>query len=281
LNQEKTTLKAHQLEQIEIDLLLEAILRRYGYDFKNYARASIRRRIMKFMRANDLATISNLIPLLMHDKKFFGSMVKEFSITVTEMFRDPSVFLALRQEVVPVLKSFPFIRAWNAGCATGEEAYSLAILLKEEGMLKRATFFATDFNDTALETAREGVYDAEQFKKFTGSYQRAGGTGSLSDYYHARYKKALIDAELRKKITFANHNLVNDRVFTESHLIMCRNVLIYFNSELQDRVLRIFYESLVTGGFLCLGQKESLLFSSVQECFVEVDQKNKIYKKIR
>lgn len=206
-------------------------------------------------------------------------MVMEFSITVTEMFRDPSMYLSLRDNIIPVLKSYPFIKIWHAGCATGEEAYSLAILIEEEGLGEKATFFATDFNDAALGKAKEGIFDLSNVRQDTENYQKAGGRRSFSDYYHARYGAMAIKNALKEKITFANHNLVIDQVFSETHLICCRNVLIYFNRGLQERVLGLFYDSLVNGGFLCLGLKESLLFSGFQEKFKEIDGKNKIFQK--
>jgi chemotaxis protein methyltransferase CheR len=272
-------MKQNDRENLEIELLLTAIHGCYGYDFRCYARASIRRRIIQFMRLTEAASISEMIPKVIHDESFFERIVREFSITVTEMFRDPQMFLALREKIIPLLKSYPFIKIWHAGCATGEEAYSLAILIEEEGLEKRTTFFATDFNDNALEKAKEGIFSLENARQYSQNYQQAGGKYSLSDYYHARYGAMAIKSELKKTITFANHNLVVDQVFTETNLILCRNVLIYFNKELQDRVLELFYESLVFGGFLCLGSKESLLFSKYQDKFRAIDIKNKIYQK--
>jgi chemotaxis protein methyltransferase CheR len=267
------------IENIEIELLLEALFKRYGYDFRSYARASVRRRIIQFMQHTDFQTISSMIPRLIHDESFFEKMVMEFSITVTEMFRDPSMYLSLRNNIIPVLKSYPFIKIWHAGCATGEEAYSLAILMEEEGLGEKATFFATDFNDAALGKAKEGIFDLSNVQQYTENYQKAGGRSSFSDYYHARYGAMAIKNALKEKITFANHNLVIDQVFSETHLICCRNVLIYFNRELQERVLGLFYDSLVNGGYLCLGLKESLLLSGFQKKFKEIDGKNKIFQK--
>ncbi|MBU0676042.1 MAG: protein-glutamate O-methyltransferase CheR [Proteobacteria bacterium] len=273
-------MKLHEIENIEVELLLEAIFQRYGYDFRGYARASIRRRIKQFMEGSKIATISEMIPRVIHDESLFNEMVREFSITVTEMFRDPAMFLALRENVLPVLKSYPYIKIWHAGCATGEEAYSLTILIKEYGLAERATIFATDFNDHALSLAKTGIYDLNNAKQYSLNYQKAGGNGSFADYYHSRYDAMMMNNELKKKITFANHNLVVDQVFSETHLIFCRNVLIYFNRELQDRVLQLFHESLVHGGFLCLGTKESLMFSRVEDRFKTIDKKNKIFQKI-
>lgn len=273
-------MKLHNRENLEIELLLEAVYKCYGYDFRCYARASIRRRILQFMHFTGVESISAMIPMVIHDPSFFEKLVREFSITVTEMFRDPQMFLALRTEIIPVLKSHPYIKIWHAGCATGEEAYSLAIVIEEEGLAKRTTFFATDFNDAALATAKEGIFRLENVRQYSENYQQAGGKYSLADYYHAKYEAMAIKRLLKEKITFANHNLVADQVFTETHLILCRNVLIYFNKELQERVIGLFFESLIHGGFLCLGTKESLLFSRYQDKFRAVDLKNKIYQKI-
>ena len=272
-------MKSGDIETIEIRLLLDTIFLRYGYDFRGYAKASIRRRILQFMKMSGTACISDMIPRLIHDESYFEKMVMEFSITVTEMFRDPSLFLTLRQKVLPLLKSHPFIKVWHAGCATGEEAYSLAILIHEEALDKRTTFFATDFNDNALKKAKAGILELECARQYSQNYQLSGGKGSFSDYYHARYGALAIKRGLKKKITFANHNLVTDQVFSETHLILCRNVMIYFDKALQERVIRLLYESLVHGGFLCLGMKESLLFSEYQDKFRVIDQKNKIFQK--
>jgi chemotaxis protein methyltransferase CheR len=272
-------MKQNEIEAIEVDLLLEAIFQRYGYDFRSYARASIDRRIHQFIAARGIARISDLIPRCIHDEGLFSELAQQFSISVTEMFRDPFVYRALREQVVPIIASFPFIKVWHAGCATGEEAYSLAIVLAEAGLSDRATIFGTDFNDAALERARQGIYPADRVQEFTRSYQEAGGTASFSEYYHAGYGSAAMDSRLKDKITFANHNLAVDAVFGEMHLIVCRNVLIYFDRELQDRVLRLFGESLVRGGFLCLGTKEDIRFSDVAEDFEVVDRSARIYKK--
>jgi len=268
-----------KIEEIEIGLLLEAIFQRYGYDFRHYSRASIERRVRQFQGKSGCSTISEMIPKLLHDASFFEVFVREFSITVTDMFRDPFVYRSLRKNVVPILKTYPFVKIWHAGCATGEEAYSLAIVLKEEGVYDRATLFATDFNDAALDEAKKGIYALDNAKKFTTNYQAAGGTSSFSEYYHARYQAMAINTSLRENITFANHNLVTDSVFGEMHFIMCRNVLIYFEKALQDRVLNLFSDSLVHGGMLCLGTKESLRFSNVKNRFQTIDEDARIYRK--
>lgn len=269
----------NKIEAIEISLLLDAIFERYGYDFRCYARASIERRVRHFLRTSGCKTISEMIPKLLHQEAFFGKLVQDFSITVTEMFRDPLAYRSIRRNVVPVLKTYPFIKIWHAGCSSGEEAYSLAILLQEANLYDRATIFATDFNDVVLEKAGEGIYALDDIKQFTSNHQRSGGTKSLSEYYHASYGAVAINQSLKENITFANHNLVTDGVFGEMHLILCRNVLIYFDRTLQNRVLSLFNDSLIQGGFLCLGSKESLQFSDVQDHFKAIDGKWRIYQK--
>jgi len=271
---------SQSVEKTEIDLLLNAIFQHYGYDFRNYAKASIRRRVQHFLAKTHYSKISEMIPRLLYDEDFAQSMMQEFSVMVTEMFRDPSFYRAVRQDVIPYLKTYPFIKVWHAGCATGEEVYSLAILLQEEDIYERATIFATDFNDAALQTAREGIYSLKDIQHYTKNYQLAGGVRSFADYYHAQYESAIMEPALKKNLTFANHNLVTDGVFSEVHLIFCRNVLIYFDKELQNRVLTLFAESLSYGGFLCLGTKETLQFSRVQDQFKIVNSQEKVYQKV-
>jgi len=272
-------MKHSEIEKIEIDLLLEAVFRRYGYDFRSYARASVARRVRLFRQQSGCGSISEMIPKVLSDEAFFEGLVRTFSITVTEMFRDPETYHFLRKKVIPFLKTHPYFKVWHAGCASGEEVYSLAILLQEEGLYDRATVFATDFNDDALEKAREGVFALDNAKDFTKNYQVAGGTRSFSDYYHAQYGAIAIDKSLKKNVTFANHNLVADGVFSETHLIMCRNVLIYFDRELKDRALNLFCDSLAPGGFLCLGSKEDLAFSDVKDRFEVFDRMHRIFRK--
>jgi len=272
-------MKPAELEHVEIELLLEAIFRRYGYDFRSYARASIERRIRQFMVKEGCATIAEMIPKLLHDAVFFSHLARYFSISVTELFRDPWAYQVIREKVIPLLKTWPHVKIWHAGCATGEEVYSLAIVLKEEGVYDRVTIYATDFNDEALERAREGIYGLDKIQEATRNYQRTGGTGSFSEYYHARYQAAAMDSSLKKRMVFSGHNLATDSLFGEMHLIFCRNVLIYFNRDLQNRVLGLFTESLVHGGFLCLGSKEDLRFTDVCDRFEVVDDRARIYKK--
>jgi chemotaxis protein methyltransferase CheR len=272
-------MKDKNLEPIEIDLLLEAVFRRYGYDFRSYARASIERRIKQFMLREGCASVSEMIPKILNDREFFARLTQYFSVTVTEMFRDPFVFRAVREVLVPLLRIWPHFKIWHAGCATGEEVYSLAIVLKEEGVYDRATIYATDFNDESLGRARDGIYKIGNMKESTQNYIQAGGKVSLSEYYHAKYDAVAMDGSLKERITFANHNLSVDEVFGEMHVVFCRNVLIYFNRELQNRALRLFTESLVHGGFLCLGTKEDLRFTDVNKLYTVVDKKAKIYRK--
>ena len=273
------------IENVEITLLLEAIFQRYGYDFRNYARASIKRRILAFLAAHpdlielDDEKISRLIPLILYDQDLFQKLLQYFSVTVTEMFRDPEMFKALREQIIPYLKTFPHVRIWHAGCSTGEEVYSTAIILKEEGMYDKTTIYATDFNDEALESASKGIFKLEDGKDFSKNYQKSGGKKSLSSYYHANYDAMIFDKNLRKNVTFSNHNLVLDGSFGQMHLIICRNVLIYFDKTLQSRIFSLFNESLCDNGFLVLGSKETLSFSSMEEQFSALDKKWKIYQK--
>ena len=267
------------LEAIEVDLLLEAIWQRYGYDFRAYARATIERRVRQFVSGSGLASVSELIPKVLHDAQFFSQLARYFSIPVTELFRDPFVYRTVRDKVLPLLRTWPHIKIWHAGCASGEEAYSMAIVLKEAGLFDRATLYATDFNDEALARARAGIYDIEKIKEATRNYQQVGGTGAFSDYYHAAYNAAAMDAALRQRIVFSNHNLMSDGIFGDMHLVFCRNVLIYFNRELQNRVLTLLTDSLVHGGFLCLGTKEDLQLSGHFDRYEVIDRKAQIYRK--
>jgi len=267
------------LEHLELDLFLEAIYRYHGYDFRSYSKASMKRRVRQLRVISGHATIADMIPRVLHDRIFFEQVLKTFSISVTEFFRDPYLFNTVREKLVPLLKTWPNIKIWHAGCATGEEVYSLAILLKEEGLYDRTTIYATDFSSDALEQATAGIYEPARLQEGTRNYQKAGGARSFSEYYHAKYGAAVMDPSLKERLVFSNHNLATDGVFGEMHLIFCRNVLIYFNRELQDRALGLFAESLTHGGFLCLGSKESIRFSQVQSCFKNIDDHAKIYKK--
>ncbi len=268
-----------EIEDLELELLLEAIYRRYGHDFRLYAQASMRRRVQGLLPQFRCERISQLIPMMLHQPAEFKRMLPQFSVTVTEMFRDPDFYLALRKKVVPYLRTYPFIKIWLAGCATGEEVYSLAILLKEEGLYDRATIFATDFNDAALQVARDGIYPIDNLREFSTQYQLAGGSDSLSSYFYAGFENVIMDQSLRERVTFANHNLVTDGVFGEMHLVFCRNVMIYFQRELQNRVLRLFRDSLIHKGFLCLGSKETISFLDDSQTFDTLDPDHRIYRK--
>ncbi len=272
-------MEGDKAEAIELDVLLEAIHRRYGHDFRGYSRSHIIRRVKSFLAKSGQDSVAELIPKVLRDEAFFEKLVFELSVTVTQMFRDPPVFKSIRTKVVPILRTYPFLRIWVAGCATGEEAYSIAILLKEEGLYDHSTIFATDFNDTALEKARDGIYDLDQIRQSTENYQRSGGPKSFSEYYHAEFGAARLDQSLKNKLVFANHNLSTDSVFSEMHLILCRNVMIYFDKELQDRVFGLFSDSLVRGGFLCIGTSEEVQFSNFRKNFSRTDYESRIFRR--
>jgi len=267
-------------EKIEIDLLIRAIYLKYGYDFRDYSKASRRRRILGRLSKSKLSTISEMQHKLLHDPVFFEKLLLDLTVNVSEMFRDPLFFKAVRETVVPELKKRPLIKVWHAGCSTGEEVYSMAILLREEGILDASTIYATDVNEAVLADAKKGVFPIEKMKDYTRNYKMAGGLASFADYYTARYDHVIMDRGLKKNIVFSDHNLVTDGVFGEIDLIVCRNVLIYFNRELQDRVFGLFSESLRKGGFLCLGSKESMMFSKYADRFESVINKEKIYRRL-
>jgi chemotaxis protein methyltransferase CheR len=265
--------------ETEIQLLLETLFKKYGYDFRQYSEAHIRRRILNRLALWGLKTADQLGDKIQADGAAAAQLLQDLSITVTEMFRDPAFYLALREKVIPVLKTYSFIKIWHAGCSTGEEAYSMAVILKEEGLYQRSTIYATDFNQQVLNRAKEGIYSSDMIRAYTSNYLKAGGQESFSDYYTAKYNGVIMDQSLKKNIVWANHNLVTDSVFAEVHLILCRNVLIYFNKDLQNRVQSLFFESLINGGILCLGIKESLRFSNVHEKYQELDRNYRIFKK--
>lgn len=267
------------IENIELDLLTEAIFRKYGYDFRDYAYPSLSRRVSDFLRKYKFNYISEVIPKVLRNDLLFEKFISTMSVSVTEMFRDPQVYKAFRTKAIPTLKTFPRINIWHAGCCTGEEVYSFAIMLKEEGLYDRATIYATDIDNDSIEKAREGIYPIENIKQGTENYLKSGGKCAFSDYYHAKYGKVLIDKSLKEHITFSTHNLVNDGIFNQMHLIICRNVLIYFNKELQNHVLTLFSDSLIHNGILLLGNKESLDFSKVSKEFEVISGKNKVFRK--
>jgi chemotaxis protein methyltransferase CheR len=269
-----------EVEDLEIVLLLEAVFRRYGYDFRDYSLAHLRRRMRHRLALSGLPDLGAMLHRVLSDRVFFELLLRDLSISVTEMFRDPDIYLRIRNDVVPRLKTYPFVKIWHAGCATGEEVYSMAILLHEEGLLERCQIYATDFNQLSLKKAKEGIYPPDQIRLFTGNYQKGGGRESFSDYYTADDDAVILKSWLKKKIVFADHNLVTDTVFSEVQIVVCRNVLIYFNRELQKRIFNTFYESLCPGGFLLLGSKESLRPTEQAGRFETLYPEEKIYRKV-
>ena len=265
--------------EIEMQLLIDAIFLKYHYDFRTYAGASIKRRLVAAMSHFGCRTLSQLQDRMLHDARLFPRLLDYLTVQVSEMFRDPDYFRALREAVVPLLKTYPSLKVWVAGCSAGEEAYSLAILLREEGLLERTLIYATDINPQALKLAEAGIYDVGRLAGFTDNHRRSGATTSLSDHYTAAYGRAVFDRTLRKHMVFSDHSLATDSVFAEMHLVSCRNVLIYFNRELQDRALALFAESLCRKGFLGIGSKESLRFSAQADAFDELVPLQRIYQK--
>ncbi len=268
-----------EIEKIEVDLLLEAVYKRYGYDFRKYSRASVERRLLQFKEDKGYQTFCEVIEQLLRRQELFHQLSPYFSISVTALFRDPFFYKEFREKVVPMLRTWPHFKVWHAGCATGEEPYSMAILLNDCELLNRATLYATDISQSALDIARQGAYPLDIIKQGSVNYLQSGGNHPLSDYYRAKYGAAMLSGLLKRHITFSRHNLVMDKSFGEMQVIICRNVLIYFNSELQNQVLQLFFDSLEYGGYLCLGDKESLMFSAVKNDFSVVDEKARIYKK--
>lgn len=269
------------VEAIEIDLLLEGIYRCYGYDFREYAPASLRRRILNALRAENLETVSGLQERVLHEPAAMDRLLLALSVNVTTMFRDPDFYLTFRKKVVPLMRTYPSIRIWHAGCSTGEEVYSMAILLEEEGLYPRCKLYATDLNEAVLKKAREGIFPLETMREYTENYLNAGGKQAFSEYYTAAYGSAIMRPSLRKNITFAQHNLVTDGRFNEFHVILCRNVTIYFNKVLQQRVHDLLYSSLIRFGILGLGSKESLRFTRHEDCYDELVGGITLYRKVK
>ena len=268
------------LERIEVALLLEGIYRQYGFDFRSYAYASIRRRLWKRIEAEGLTSVSALQERVLHEPEMMEKLLLDLSINVTAMFRDPGFYVAFRNKVVPLLRTYPFIRLWHAGCSTGEEVFSMAILLREEGLYERARIYATDINEVVLQRAKAGIFPIDRMQEYTENYIRAGGKRSFSEYYTAKYGGALFDQSLTKNVVFSQHNLVTDKSFSEFNVILCRNVLIYFDKELQTKVHELFYDSLGMFGILCLGSKESMRFLRYEQCYEQMVPE-KIYRKVR
>jgi len=261
-------------------VLLEGVFRRYGFDFRNYARASLRRRLRRRRDLEGIPTVSGLLERLLHDPLCMERLLLDLSINVTAMFRDPEFYRAFRRTVVPMLRTYPYVRIWNAGCSTGEETYSLAILLAEEGLLDRTRIYATDINQAVLARARDGVFPLEKMREYTENYQAAGGTRAFSEYYLAAYDGVRFDPMLAANVVFAQHNLVADRSFNEFHVVLCRNVLIYFDKTLQDRVHHLFFDSLTRFGILALGQKESVAFSPHEADYQPLDDAQRLYRRV-
>jgi len=265
---------------VELSLLLEAIFHKYHYDFRRYSEASLKRRVHTALAHFGCETISGLQERVLHESRVFGELLRFLTVQVSEFFRDPSYFRAIREKVVPYLETYPSIKVWVPGCATGEEAYSLAIVLAEEGLLDRTLIYATDINPESLRTAEEGIYAVDRFARFSESYRLAGGRASLSSYYMAQYSSAIIARSLKQSILFSDHSLATDSVFAEVELVSCRNVLIYFERELQDRAVGVLHDSLCRKGFLGLGSKESLRFSAHATAFTELVPADRIYQRI-
>ncbi len=265
---------------LELGLLLEAIYQKYHYDFRQYAEASLRRRLSAALVQLRCATLSDLQRRVLHEPKAFSELLRFLTVQVSELFRDPPYYRAIRERVLPYLRTYPSIKIWVAGCSTGEEAYSLAIILQEEGLLDRAMIYATDINGESLRAAEAGVYQSDRFARFSENYLAAGGRGSLSEFYTANYASAVMDRSLRKAILFSDHSLATDSTFAEVELVSCRNVLIYFERELQERAIGVLRDSLCRKGFLGLGSKETLRFSAHAPAFTEFASDERIYQRI-
>jgi chemotaxis protein methyltransferase CheR len=274
------TLPKPKLEDIEIQLLLEGLYRYWGYDFRNYASSSLKRRIHNFLRKEAFISVSELQARVLHDRECLERFLLNLTVNVTSMFRDPSFYLALRNEVIPLLRTYPFIRVWHAGCSTGEEVYSMAILLQEEKLYQRCRIYATDFNEKVLQKAKTGIFSLKLMQDYTQLYLKAGGKESFSEYYTAAYDHAIFRPFLRDNIVFAQHNLATDSSFNEFHIIICRNVLIYFNQTLQKRVHELFYHSLCPFGILGLGRQESIRFTNHDQQYQELVKGEKLYRRL-
>src|SRR5438067_1933828 len=269
------------LEDVEVQLLTEGIYRHYGFDFRDYSLPSLRRRIWKRVYAEGLSTISGLLEKVLHDSDCMERLLLDLSITTKAMFRDPSFYAAFRQKVVPLLRTYPFARIWHAGCSTGEEVYSMAILLQEEGLYERCRIYATDINEAVLQRAKDGIFAVATMQENTSNYIAAGGKGTFSGYYTARYDYALFRPSLRENVVFAQHNLVTDASFNHFNVIFCRNVLIYFNNRLQERVQELFLNSMEMFGILGLGKKETIRYTNVAANYEEIDAEERLYRRIR
>ncbi len=269
-----------EIEILEVQLFLEAVFRRYGFDFRDYSYASIRRRICNQVRAEGLRSIPELQEKILHEPACMERFLLAVTVNVTAMFRDPSFYLSFRAKVLPHLRELPFVRIWHVGCSTGEEVYSMAILLHEEGIYSKCRVYATDMNEEVLARAKAGIFPLALLQEYTANYLKAGGTNSLSEYYTANYGNVIFQRCLTENIVFAQHNLVTDSSFNEFHVILCRNVLIYFNDDLTNRVHRLLYESLATSGFLGLGNKETIKITPYEARYEVLDEREKLYRRI-
>jgi chemotaxis protein methyltransferase CheR len=272
-------MKADDVSDIEVRLVVEALYERYHYDFRSYARASLRRRLAAAMTKLRCESLSALQHRLLHDDGCLPDLLDHLTVQVSALFRDPSYFRTVRERVVPLLRTYPSLKIWVAGCSSGEEAYSFAILLREAGLLERSLIYATDINPRALEAAAAGIYALDRMAEFTRNHRLSGAPGSLSDYYTAAYGRAALDRSLRRQIVFSDHSLATDSVFSEVHLVSCRNVLIYFDRSLQDRAVGLFRESLCRRGFLGIGARESLRFSVHAAAFEDFAPEDRIYRR--
>jgi chemotaxis protein methyltransferase CheR len=268
-----------QAQQEEMWVLLERVAKVYGYDFRDYAEASIRRRMTQWLAESGFASFSEAQPRVLQDPAVFETLLRGITVNVSEMFRDPPIFKTIREQVLQHLKTYPFVKIWHAGCASGEEAYSMAIMLAEEGLQGRFRIYATDINQGVLQKAREGIFPLREMKLFTQNYQKSGGMSAFSDYYTARYDYAMLMPFLKEHIVFAYHNLAVDNDFGEMQMVFCRNVLIYFKQPLKDRALNLFHSTLAAGGFLCLGTKEALEGRQIAPRFEEISPRSRIYRK--
>ena len=268
-----------ELERLEMELLLLAIFRHHGFDFRSYSPASLHRRILRHIESAPVSTISGLTELILHEPAALQRLLHDLSVNVTAMFRDPSFFAEFRNSVVPLLRTYPTVRIWHAGCSTGEEVYAMSILLEEEGLSERCRIYATDMDSTVLDQARQGIFPLSRMKEYTSNYFLAGGKRSFSDYYTAKYDGALFAPRLAKNVLFTQHNLAMDRSFSEFNVIVCRNVLIYFDRDLKNHTLGLFSESLATLGVLCLGRKESLRFTAFEQEFSELSARERVYRR--
>ena len=273
--------RADDVEAIEMRLLVEAVYQRFGHDFRDYSQASLKRRLLHARQQMGMRTLSALQERVLHEPRMMEQLLLDLSINVTAMYRDPGFYLAFREQVIPTLRTYPFVRIWHAGCSTGEEVYSMAILLEEEGLYDRARVYATDINELVLQKARSGIFPLDRMQEYTENYINAGGKRSFSEYYMAKYDGALFSPALLRNIVFSQHNLVTDRSFAEFTVILCRNVLIYFDRDLQSRVHGLFYDSLVRFGVLGLGSKETLKFSEYEDRYAPISVAEKLYRKVR